>query len=305
MTAVAPAHAGSGLAQVVSECVASAVVLVTGSSGVVGAAVAREIHAAGWQVRGWDVRPGPWTTHLGDLRDSQLRTQAVQDVETVVHTAALHAPHVGHVSDDEFRAVNVDATAALLEQVAECGVRRVVYTSSTSVYGHALVPDDRAVWVDESLEPQPRDIYDETKLDAEALLTKGDHPSTTIVLRIARCFPETPAIQAAHRLYRGVDVRDVARAHRLAAEHSQVTGVFNIAGPMLFRRNDTRELWRDAPPLLERRTPEIVTLFRRQGWPLPPTIDRVYDSGKAHRQLGYSAAYDATALATEHPSGPW
>ncbi|MEU7219146.1 NAD-dependent epimerase/dehydratase family protein [Nocardia iowensis] len=279
-------------------------VLVTGSSGVVGAAVAHEMHTAGWQVRGWDVRPGRWTTHHGDLRDSQLRAQAVRGVETVVHTAALHAPHVGHVPDDEFRAVNVDATAALLEQAAECGVRRMVYTSSTSVYGHALVPDDRAVWVDESLEPRPRDIYDETKLDAETLLRKGDHPPTTIVLRIARCFPETPAIQAAHRLYRGVDVRDVARAHRLAAEHHQVTGAFNIAGPMLFRRTDTQQLWRDAPPLLERRAPEIAALFRQQGWPLPATIDRVYDSGKARRQLGYSPAYDATALATKRPSGP-
>ncbi len=287
---------GCAPTRVMSESVESAVVLVTGSSGVVGAAVAQEMHAAGWQVRGWDVRPGQWTTHLGDLRDTQLRARAVHGAEVVVHTAALHAPHVGRVGDDEFRAVNVEATAALLECASECGVRRMVYTSSTSVYGHALVPTDRAVWVDETLEPRPRDIYDETKLGAEALLAEGDRTLSTVVLRIARCFPEEPAIQAAHRLYRGVDVRDVARAHRLAAEHPEVTGAFNIAGPMVFRPNDTPQLWDDPRPLLEQRVPDIVTLFRQQGWPLPTTIDRVYDSGKARRQLGYQPTYDAAAL---------
>ncbi|MFI9402744.1 NAD-dependent epimerase/dehydratase family protein [Nocardia sp. NPDC052316] len=279
-----------------SDSVESAVVLVTGSSGVVGAAVAREMHTAGWHVRGWDVRPGEWTTHQGDLRDPHILARAVRGAEVVVHTAALHAPHVGRVGDDEFRAVNVDATAALLAQASECGVRRMVYTSSTSVYGHALVPSDRAVWVDETLEPRPRDIYDETKLAAETLLAEHNRALTTIVLRIARCFPEEPAIQAAHRLYRGVDVRDVARAHRLAAEQPEVTGAFNIAGPMVFRPNDTQQLWHDARPLLEQRAPDIVALFRRQGWSLPATIDRVYDSGKARRQLGYQPAYDVAAL---------
>ncbi|WP_309234801.1 NAD(P)-dependent oxidoreductase [Nocardia sp. XZ_19_385] len=274
----------------------SAVVLVTGSSGLVGAAVAQEMRAAGWQVRGWDVRPGPWTTHLGDLRDGKLRARAVAGSDIVVHTAALHAPHVGRMPDDEFRAVNVEATAALLEQAAENGVRRVVYTSSTSVYGHALVPEDRAVWVDEALEPRPRDVYDETKLEAETLVADVDPPLATIVLRIARCFPEAPAIQAAHRLYRGVDVRDVAHAHRLAAENDRVTGTFNVAGPMLFHPSDVQHLWRDVPALLEQRAPELVALFGRQGWPLPPTIDRVYDSGKARRELGYRPVYDAAAL---------
>ncbi|WP_416382781.1 NAD-dependent epimerase/dehydratase family protein [Nocardia brasiliensis] len=46
----------------------SGVVLVTGSSGVVGAAVAHEMHSAGWRVRGWDRRPGRWTTYCGECR---------------------------------------------------------------------------------------------------------------------------------------------------------------------------------------------------------------------------------------------
>ncbi|WP_218023275.1 NAD-dependent epimerase/dehydratase family protein [Nocardia altamirensis] len=275
---------------------ASGVVLVTGSSGIVGSAVADEMHTAGWEIRGWDVRPGRWTTHCGDLRDATLRARAVAGAEVIVHAAALHAPHVGLVHDGEFRAVNVDATAALLRQAAEGDVRRVVYTSSTSVYGHALVPDSRAVWVEESLRAQPRDIYDETKLGAETLVGQR-HRFTTIVLRIARCFPEEPAVQAAHRLYRGVDVRDVARAHRLAIARPEVRGIFNVAGPMLFRPNDTRQLLADAATVLGDRAPGIVALFRQRGWPLPRSIDRVYDSGKAQRELGYRPIYDVTTLA--------
>ncbi|RDI69275.1 NAD-dependent epimerase/dehydratase family protein [Nocardia pseudobrasiliensis] len=275
------------------------VVLVTGSSGVVGAAVAHEMRTAGWQVRGWDLRPGPWTTHLGDLRDTELRTRAVAGAEIVVHTAALHAPHVGAVADDEFHTVNVESTAALLDCAAECDVQRIVYTSTTSVYGHSLVPDGRAVWVDESLRTRPRDIYDETKLAAETLVTDSPYPFTTIALRIARCFPEAPAVRAAHRLHRGVDVRDVAHAHRLAAEHQRVTGIFNIAGPMLFDPNDTRHLWLDAPALLARKSPETVALFQRQGWLLPARIDRVYDSRKAGRQLGYRPSHGVAAVVAE------
>lgn len=99
----------------------------------------------------------------------------------------------------DFRAVNVDATEALLDDAGAAGVRRIVYISSTSVYGDALVPADRAVWVDESLTPRPRDIYDETKLAAEQLVESSAIRSMT--LRIARCFPEPPPVLATHRLH--------------------------------------------------------------------------------------------------------
>ena len=93
-----------------------------------------------------------------------MRSAALRAAEVVVHAAALHAPHVGVADDADFRSINVDSTQALLGDAERAGVGRFVYISSTSVYGHALVPTDRAVWVDEELLPRPRDIYDETKL---------------------------------------------------------------------------------------------------------------------------------------------
>ncbi|GAB2736127.1 NAD(P)-dependent oxidoreductase [Salinifilum aidingensis] len=274
--------------------------MVTGSSGAVGTAISRELHAAGHHVRGWDLRPGVWTAHRGDVREAALRRRLLDGADAVVHTAALHAPHVGNAAEDEFHAVNVSATAALLRAARTRGVRRFVHTSSTSVYGHALVPHGRAVWVDEQLPPRPRDVYDETKRAAEQLVGAA-HGSdlSTVVLRIARCFPEPAAAAAAHRLHRGVALDDVARAHRLAVQHTDVGGVFVIAGPLLFHRSDAAALRHDAASVLAERAPREVAVFRRQGWPLPDRLDRVYDSTAAARHLGYHPVHGVRSLAEE------
>ncbi|MEU4693849.1 NAD(P)-dependent oxidoreductase [Actinoplanes sp. NPDC023714] len=263
----------------------SPIAAVTGTSGRVGAAVAQALEAAGWTVRGADRSPGPRTGVVGDLRDSRVRRQLVRDAGVVVHAAALHAPHVGVVGDDEFRAVNVDATAALLDDAGAAEVRRFVYVSSTSVYGNALVPADRAVWVDELLTPQPRDVYDETKLAAERLVAAG--PLSSVTLRIARCFPEPLPVRAVRMLHRSVRLADVAAAAVSAAAGGAVTGTFNIAGRYPFTRADCVALHHDAASVIAERAPEVAAAFHARGWPLPRRIDRVYDSGAAMTALGY------------------
>ncbi|MFF4604016.1 NAD-dependent epimerase/dehydratase family protein [Streptomyces sp. NPDC001339] len=257
----------------------------TGSSGRVGSALAAAFDAAGWVVRGVDRVPGRWTSATGDLRDRRVRRAALESADVLIHAAALHAPHVGRLADEEFRTVNVGVTAELLDDAAHFGVRRVLYISSTSVYGHALVPTDRAVWVDEQLTPLPRDIYDETKLAAEDLVAACGISSVT--LRIARCFPEPLPVLARHLLHRAVDVADVAAAGVLAAQHTRVTGRFNISGPHPFHREDCVALHRDAGALLARRAPGVSEAFRDRGWPVPDRLDRVYDSTAAANAFGY------------------
>jgi nucleoside-diphosphate-sugar epimerase len=142
--------------------------------------------------------------------------------------------------------------------------------------------------VTEKITPEPRDIYDETKLAAEKQVLSA--PLSTVVLRIARCFPEPPQTEAAHRLYRGVRIEDVSQAHLLALTNPHVIGALNIAGAYIFTPADTAELWADAPTVIARKAPHIVEAFHRQGWALPARIDRVYDSSLAQRELGYSPA---------------
>jgi nucleoside-diphosphate-sugar epimerase len=147
------------------------------------------------------------------------------------------------------------------------------------------VPTDRAVWVDEGLEPLPRDIYDETKLAAERLVASIAIPSVT--LRIARCFPEPPPVLATHFLHRAVGLDDVAAAAVPVAEHHTVTGTFNIAGPYPFTRADCPALHHDAAGVIEARLPGVAAAFRERNWALPRTLDRVYDSGAATAAFGY------------------
>ncbi len=91
-------------------------------------------------------------------------------------------------------------TRLLLQASLRGLVRRFVYTSTTSLYGKALVPKDRAVWVTEELEPQARDIYDKTKIAAEAeCATAATAGLTCISLRMSRCFPEPEHLLTGYR----------------------------------------------------------------------------------------------------------
>jgi UDP-glucose 4-epimerase len=109
-------------------------VLVTGSSGHTGSAVAARL-AREVEVAGVDLKPGPNTTHVGHIADLDLVRPALRQVDAVVHTAALHAPHVTSASPQEFQRINVDATRSLLKLAARGAVRRFVLTSTTLVYG--------------------------------------------------------------------------------------------------------------------------------------------------------------------------
>ena len=274
-------------------------VLVTGSSGRLGGEVAAQLEARGHDAVGLDRAPSRWTRLIGNVEDRGLVERAMDGAEAVVHTASLHAPDVGRVPDWAFVAANVDGTSGLLEAAAACGVRRFVYTSTTSIYGHALVPADRADWVTEDLPPKPRDVYDVTKLAAEALCERFAREANlaSICLRTARFFPEAPEILAAHRLSRGIDVRDAAAAHVLAVENATVDfSVFNVSARSPFGETDLPELLADAPRAIGRHFPWAEAAFAARGWTLPASIDRVYVIAKAEAVLRYDPVHGFAAL---------
>lgn len=273
-------------------------VLVTGSSGRIGSAIAERLAEARHETQGLDVRPGEWTTVRGDVADRALVREIVARVDAVVHAAAFHAPHVDSVPAAEFRRVNVEGTRALLDACEEHGAERFVYTSTTSLYGSAMVPEDAAVWVTEDLVPRPRDIYDETKIEAESLCGQASARGMTCVsLRMSRCFPEPADVVAAYRLHRGVDARDVAEAH-LAALNADLGGfhVLNVSAATPFERDDCAELLEDAASVVRRRLPWAEQEFSKRGWRLPASIDRVYVIEKARHVLGWQPRHNFESL---------
>jgi nucleoside-diphosphate-sugar epimerase len=272
-------------------------VLVTGSSGTIGSAVARRLRREGPLI-GLDLRPGPETTRVGDIADGDLVTRLLRGVGAVVHTAALHVPHLDTSSEDDFQRINVEATRTLLECADAAGVSRFVLTSTTSVYGCSDRPGPPATWADENLPPRPGDVYDRTKLEAEMLCReRAKGRLSCVVLRMSRCFPEPEHLVAFYRMFRGVDREDVAEAHHRAIV-APITGsaTVNISAASPFRREDLAELWDDPWRVIERRAPAVRPVFERRGWPLPPRIDRVYSIAAAAERLGYRPRRDIHTL---------
>jgi UDP-glucose 4-epimerase len=269
-------------------------ILITGSSGQLGAEIAQQL-SSHHTIIGMDLREGAWTHHHINIVDPVAVRALMNGVDAVIHVACLHAPHLATVSKQAFIDVNITGTLNLLEAAAEAGVRRFVYTSTTSLYGFALIPHQQAVWVTEDLPPQPRDMYDITKRTAEELCQHfaREYGLPTICLRASRFFPEAVPLMAFYRLYRGVDVRDVARAHVLAVTNQEIHfDVFNISAQSPFEQSDLPALLRDAPLVLRSKAREVLSFFTQQGWTLPGSIDRVYVIERARRQLGYQPRYN-------------
>jgi UDP-glucose 4-epimerase len=284
--------------------------LVTGSSGHLGEALVRVLRVMGEEVVGLDVLASPFTTHVGSIIDRSCVKHCMSGVHTVFHAATLHKPHVATHRRQEFVDTNITGTLNLLEEAVECGVQSFIFTSTTSVYGDALVPPAGApaAWVTEEITPVAKNIYGVTKAAAEDLCQMFQRNSglPSIVLRTSRFFPEeddNKAVREAYSdentkvneyLFRRVDLEDVVRAHVLAAERAPMIGFgrYIISATTPFSREDLSDLRADAPFVVRRRVPEYEAEFARRGWRMVPSIDRVYVNERAREELGWRPRYD-------------
>lgn len=141
--------------------------LITGVSGFFGGHLARHLIATGWKVRGLDVVPlkepdlGGVEFVSGDVGDADVVERLARGVDAVIHNAAL-VPLSR--SGKRYWTVNVDGTRTVLEACARNKVRKVVYISSSSVYG---VPVETPVTEQTPL--RPMDDYGKSKAAGEAV----------------------------------------------------------------------------------------------------------------------------------------
>jgi UDP-glucose 4-epimerase len=302
-------------------------ILVTGSAGHLGEALMRTLRAAGHQPIGVDLKSSPFTTMTGSISDRGFVKTCMAGVNTVVHTATLHKPHIATHSRQAFVDTNITGTLNLLEEAASAGVRAFVFTSTTSVYGHVLTPPAGApaAWITEDVAPLPRNIYGMTKLAAEQLceLFHRTHGLPCIILRTSRFFPEPDDrketrdayedgnVKANEFLYRRADVEDIVGAHRLALEKAPALGFgcYIVSATTPFEREDLSALRADAPVVVTRHVPDYVEVYARRGWSMFPTIDRVYVNERARAELDWRPRYDfsrviARLRAGEDPRSP-
>jgi nucleoside-diphosphate-sugar epimerase len=266
-------------------------IVLTGSSGRVGRAIFNAL-AVEHQVIGIDRSPFSTTRITADFADFDLLLNAMEDADAVIHTAALHAPHVGLVPDAEFYRINVGGTGLIIAAAKAAGVKRCVFTSTTALFGKTG-ENNACAWVTEDTVPQPRSIYHHTKLAAEKLLSEAaDAHFVVRVIRMSRCFPETTDIMAMHRLNRGIDVRDVASAHVAALVNpGPAFDCYIVSGATPFTEEDCPLLATNPADVLSKKAPKLVAAFEERGWRIPESIDRVYVSKKAETALGWRMQY--------------
>jgi nucleoside-diphosphate-sugar epimerase len=119
--------------------------LVIGPASHLGEALSLTLAARGDEVIGLDRRPSPHTTHVGDITNRAVVARCMAGVEAVFHAATLHKPHLASHSRQDFIDTNVSGALTLLEAASAAGVRALIFTSTTSVYGDALTPAPRSV----------------------------------------------------------------------------------------------------------------------------------------------------------------
>ncbi len=134
--------------------------LVIGGDGFIGTHLVSALRDEGIQTASYDIKSG------NDARDTMKLAYAMESVDTVFHLAA-HADIARSATDPMIDFDNGTAvTASVLEAARTVGIRRVMYASSSAVYGDC--PDDVT---DENYGPLiPTSTYAASKIACEALL---------------------------------------------------------------------------------------------------------------------------------------
>ena len=152
-------------------------VLVTGADGFIGSHLTELLLNEGFEVRAlsqynsfnnWGWREGISNPRLevvcGDVRDPNFCRELARGCEVIFHLAALIASPYSYVAPDSYVDTNIKGTLNICQAARAEGVRRLIVTSTSEVYGTAI-----EVPISETHPKQPQSPYSATKIGADAL----------------------------------------------------------------------------------------------------------------------------------------
>lgn len=231
---------------VATQIPAGARVLVTGGAGFLGINLSRYLLARGYRVRSLDIarfdypERGAVEVVQGDVRDREAVIRSLSDVQIVVHAAAalpLSTPK-------EIFSTDVEGTRVVLEAARASRVSRVIFTSSTSVYG---IPDHHPLRESDAL--SGIGPYGTAKIEAERLCRASRAYGMCVPVLRPKSFvgPERlgvfellydfafrgrnfPVLGSGENLYQLLDVEDVCQAIHLCMirPHEAANDTFNV-----------------------------------------------------------------------------
>tara|TARA_B100001989_G_scaffold253066_1_gene237820 strand:+ start:2639 stop:3583 length:945 start_codon:yes stop_codon:yes gene_type:complete len=281
-------------------------ILVTGSSGYLGRSLVQYYRQHNHDVVGIDRKASPWTDKVGSITDVAFVDNAIRGCDTLIHTAALHKPHLQWHKPEDFIHVNITGTRILLEAAVNNSCKRIVFTSTTSTFGENMrrKKHHNAIWVSEKLIPIPEDIYDVTKITAENLcwLCHKDAGLNIVVLKTSRFFSEDDIHHELRRRYdqnnlkvneficRRVDIRDVVTAHAQAVIKADDLGFENLiissTSPLCI--DDMKQAGRDLIGILKKKKIVYKDIYQQYKWEMFQSVDCVYANTLARKKLDWS-----------------
>jgi nucleoside-diphosphate-sugar epimerase len=292
--------------------------LVTGTAGFIGSTLSTALTDRGAHVVGIDCFTDYYGRDIKERNLAELKTRpSFRFVEARLQDVDMDAlldgvTHVFHLAaqagvrgswGDQFRSYtshNVDATQRLLEALKGREIARVVYASSSSVYGDvAKIPFQETAYL------QPLSPYGVTKLAAEHLchLYHVNHQVPTVSLRYFTVYgPRQRPDMGFHRFIRAAllgepitlfgdgeqtrdftFVGDIVAATVAAADRGRPGGIYNIGGGSRVTINQVL----DMIARITGRTLDIRRLPAEKG----DMRDTFADSSRAQADLGFSPSH--------------
>lgn len=170
-------------------------ILVTGADGFIGSHLTELMLERGYKVRalaqynsfnnwGWleQIHHPNLEVVTGDVRDNNFCRELTRGCDTVFHLAALIAIPFSYVAPESYVDTNIKGTLNMCQAALDAGVKRLLVTSTSEVYGTA-----RYVPIDEKHPRQPQSPYSATKIGADAI-AKSFYNAFDLPVTIVRPF---------------------------------------------------------------------------------------------------------------------
>lgn len=293
-------------------------VLVTGGSGFIGRRVVAALLDDGADVTVADKRPFPGGEHgdrfrtvIGDLCDPSVAAEAAAPgTDVIIHLAALTRVLPSIEDPADTHRVNVDVTAALLEQARIRGVGVFLFASTNAVTG-----DVGSATIDEQIPLRPLSPYGATKAAAEMLISAyaSCYGMTGCSLRFSNVYGPgmqekdsfVPRLMRAARDGTGVQVYgDGTQVRDLVHVDDIVAGMFaawraGFSGPLILGAGESVAV-NDIVDTARSVTGRDITVQHTA--PKPGEMPAVIVDISAARALGYAPAHDLkSGLSTVWP----